>query len=817
MKKSDKEKKINRLIKGHGWFSLIVFLLFSVIAALLLAHTVFTVGSYMLQNKIASEYESVSYMARIYDLSLQSEYSDNVWDILDAEGSEYIIRDNDGRLIHGDKNNTCFKKGGFTHIANVEGEVEIYPDNGNTYIWVGDNGEIRLNWIGLFKLIGEDYDAPESDVLIINEDAIDEQFNFFGGFAFSFSTGIQIRLPLWIGFDVNGGAEKFIGKGYVSVMLGDLAITISAVMAVTLLLIVIFFLFLANMTGNIRNKKRVKKVMFGDLATGGRNQTYFTYYGEKNLRKGWAARQDFAVVDLHIVRYSSFCMCHSVADGEDILRRISACIKKQIKWRELFAHASGGEFHLLLKVKDQDQLTERLRVLITELEKVETAHAFRYHLGVSMIPPFRKPNGSIAKRKWVNLEQECNNAAAARKTIDGKESSDIAFFDVKLLQERKWHDLVEENCKQALENGDFVVFYQPKYNPKSGLLLGAEALIRWRSSNPEFAEPGSFVSPGKFIPIFEQNGFITEIDHYMLKHVAADQKKWLDQGFTCVPVSVNVSRAHFIEPDLAEQIRDIVDREGAPRNLIEIELTESAFFDDKNALVRTINTLKGYGFTVSMDDFGSGYSSLNSLKDMPLDVLKLDAEFFRGENANDRGKKVVSETIRLARRLGMHTVAEGVEVKSFVDFLADEECDMIQGFYFEKPMPGSDYEVMMKKRVTDKPLAHASENEEVLGDAADDAAVQNAVAERVEQESGVAEGTAIQSTVAESVEQEIGAAEEAVMQSTVADSVEQESDAAEEAVMQNTVTEDVAIQNTAAEGAVQEAAAADDTADKTES
>lgn len=776
MKKSDKEKKINKLIRGHGWFSLIVFLVFSVIAAVLLAYTVFTVGSYMLQTKIASEYESVSYMARIYDLSLQSEYGDTVWDILDAEGSEYIIRDNEGRLIHGDKNNTCFKKGGFTHIANVEGEVEIYPDNGNTYIWVGDNGEIRLNWMGLISLIGRDGDDYDGDVLIINEDAINEHFSFFGGFAFTFSTGIQIRLPLWIGFDVGGGTEKFIGKGYVSMMLGDLAITISALLAVAVLLVVIFFLLLTNMAGNIRNRRRVKKVMFGDLATGGHNQTYFTYYGERNLRKGWAARQDFAVVDLHVVRYSSFCMCHSVTDGEDILRRISACVKKQIKWRELYAHASGGEFHLLLRVKDQDQLMGRLRTLISELEKVETAHAFRYHLGVSMIPPFKKPSGSVAKRKWVDLEQECNNAATARKTIDSKESSDIAFFDVKLIQERKWQDLVEENCRQALENEDFVVFYQPKYAPSSGLLMGAEALIRWRSSNPAFAEPGSFVSPGKFIPIFEQNGFITEIDHYMLKHVAADQKRWLDQGFTCVPVSVNVSRAHFIEPDLAEQIRDVVDGEGAPRHLIEIELTESAFFDDKNALVHTINRLKEYGFTVSMDDFGSGYSSLNSLKDMPLDVLKLDAEFFRGENADDRGKKVVSETIRLARRLGMRTVAEGVEAREYVDFLADEECDMIQGFYFEKPMPGSDYEVKMKERISDKPAAHsdaaadmviqnavaestvqedaATQNAEAEGAVQDGAAVQNAEAEGAEQESTVQDGAAIQNAETESAEQE---------------------------------------------------------------
>ncbi len=188
---------------------------------------------------------------------------------------------------------------------------------------------------------------------------------------------------------------------------------------------------------------------------------------------------------------------------------------------------------------------------------------------------------------------------------------------------------------------------------------------------------------------------ITEIDHYMLAHVAADQKRWLDAGFKCVPISVNVSRAHFIESDLAEQIRDIVDAATCPHELIEIELTESAFFDDKKALIETINRLKGYGFAVSMDDFGAGYSSLNSLKDMPLDVLKLDADFFRGTSDDGRGEIVVSEAIRLAKNLNMRIVAEGVEVKEQVDFLASEGCDMIQGYYYAKPMPGTDYEQRM--------------------------------------------------------------------------------------------------------------------------
>jgi EAL domain-containing protein (putative c-di-GMP-specific phosphodiesterase class I) len=166
---------------------------------------------------------------------------------------------------------------------------------------------------------------------------------------------------------------------------------------------------------------------------------------------------------------------------------------------------------------------------------------------------------------------------------------------------------------------------------------------------------------------------------------------WLDMGYHPGCVSVNVSRAHFAEKDLAIQIRDMVNAAGCPHDLLEIELTESAFFDDQNAMIETIKALKSFGFKVSMDDFGAGYSSLNSLKDMPLDVLKLDAGFFRGDKAGDRGGIVVAETIKLAKSLHMKTVAEGVEEKEQVEFLASQGCDMIQGYYFAKPMPKSDY------------------------------------------------------------------------------------------------------------------------------
>ena len=249
-----------------------------------------------------------------------------------------------------------------------------------------------------------------------------------------------------------------------------------------------------------------------------------------------------------------------------------------------------------------------------------------------------------------------------------------------------------ERFDSAIKNEEFVVYYQPKYDPKTDLLRGVEALIRWNS--PELG----FKPPSTFIPILEKNGKIPDIDHYMITHVARDQKKWLDEGLECVPASVNVSRAHFIEKDLAQQIKNDVDAEGAPHELIEIEVTESAFFDDKRAMINTIRELKEYGFQVSMDDFGSGYSSLNSLKDMPLDVLKLDAEFFRGDLEDKRGEIVVSEALKLAKNLNMVTVAEGVEAREQVDFLAKHGCDMIQGYIYARPMEPEKYVKCMENK-----------------------------------------------------------------------------------------------------------------------
>ena len=262
----------------------------------------------------------------------------------------------------------------------------------------------------------------------------------------------------------------------------------------------------------------------------------------------------------------------------------------------------------------------------------------------------------------------------------------IASYDIEMKKQQLWERKVENDMDKALVTNQFKLYLQPKYSTKEEQLAGAEALVRWIHPTE------GFIPPNKFIPIFENNGFILQLDDYMIEQVAIQQSKWLQEGRKLFPISVNVSRAHFTREDLAEHICNIVDKYKVPHEFIELELTESAFFDDKYVLIDTVKQLKDYGFVVSMDDFGAGYSSLNSLKELSIDVLKIDADFFRGIDSVDRGMLIVTKVIELAKKLNMKIVAEGIESREQVDFLATQDCDLIQGYYFAKPMSLDEFE-----------------------------------------------------------------------------------------------------------------------------
>ena len=497
-----------------------------------------------------------------------------------------------------------------------------------------------------------------------------------------------IYCDYWIAYSVKDGSQIIGFKTHLPLTLNDFAYYILFLAITYLLATLIFIILVANVLRTHRNNRKMKKLIFRDHITGDRNWFWFAYTA-KNILKRRRSNVQYAIVSLTFVRYRNYVLCHSVDAGERTLRDIWKTINTFLDKNEIVAHGFIANYPILIKANTADEANARLERIIKSLSILGGEHDFKFQAGVYMIDP--------KVRKNADIDLLYNNASSARATLEATAETGIAFFDNQLVDDERWIDKVTERQKDALEKEEFKVYYQPKYDPRTNELMGGEALIRWDSQDL------GFVSPGKFIPIFEKSGFITKIDHYMLSHVARDQKKWIDEGRKCVPVSVNVSRAHFIETNLAEQIRDIVDREGAPHDLIEIELTESAFFDDTKQMLKTIKKLKSYGFLVSMDDFGSGYSSLNSLKDMPLDILKLDAGFFSGDKHNERADIVVSETLQLARKLNMTTVAEGVEDQSQVDFLAAEGCNMIQGYYYAKPMPREEYELRLAKTTPSAP------------------------------------------------------------------------------------------------------------------
>ena len=689
-----KEKTYRKIKKKNIWGSLIVFLLFSILSAVVLVAIIQALTLYVIDEKLSAEYAKVKEMGRLYDGSVLDDLS-SVYALLDSKDRDYVIVDADGEKIHQKGNDTYLPDRGEMSLSEYPDRIGIYRDSTeNGVLYLDNRGLMAVDMHMLsewFEKKDESDFVDEDNLAQVEEKYKNRSIVLLGGWNPDIINVIRgtmkvdkLEFPIWLSTDVDDGTGLMIVKGIIHVNTRDMVLISELMLALMGIIGVILIVMLISAISTAVKQRRITNLFFNDGETGAKNWMWFLIKGQQRLRKSMSHRNRYAVVNLIFVKYRNYCVCHSLVEGQKMLRKVYGIINGLMGPKELCAHSSSSNFALLMRYQDVEELKNRIYDIIQHLEMIGTEHKFSFQAGVYLIDPYED----------VDLERDYNNACTARSSMAESDDSGMVFFDDKFVDDQKWLSSVEERQQAALANEEFIVYYQPKYDPSTRKLKGAEALIRWES--PDLG----FVSPGKFIPIFEKNGFITEIDHYMIEHVARDQKKWLDAGYECVPVSVNVSRAHFVESDLAEQIAALVDKAGTPHRYIEIELTESAFFDDKKAMINTISRLQQNGFAVSMDDFGSGYSSLNSLKDMPLDVLKLDADFFRGENAGDRGRIVVSEAISIAKKLHMRTVAEGVEEKEQVDFLASQGCDMIQGFYFAKPMPGGDYEKRLSGEVT---------------------------------------------------------------------------------------------------------------------
>ena len=411
-----------------------------------------------------------------------------------------------------------------------------------------------------------------------------------------------------------------------------------------------------------------------DSLTGLYNQNYFFEYANQldQYFPNW--KMDAAVIDVdhfHLVN-----SLYGRKFGNEVLVKIADTLRS-ILADDMDGYACRYEADkFYLYCTHTDDFTIVSNRITEELNKMADGARIRIRIGVYSDPS-----------RTLEIEERFERAKLACNRIRNNYTCAVAYYDNKAHEENLFAERLILDVHKAIENKDLVVYFQPKYaiQGEKPVLRSAEALIRW--NHPEFG----MISPSKFIPLFENNGLIQILDHFVWEEAAAQVRKWKDEYGVTVPVSVNVSRMDIYDPKLQTRLMGILDKYGLQPSEYMLEITESAYADDADQLIEAVEGLRNKGFKVEMDDFGSGYSSLNLLAVLPVDVLKLDMQFVRNVHTNENTHKLIKLIMEIAEFMRVTVVAEGVENEEQYLLLKEAGCDLIQGFYFSKPVSAEEF------------------------------------------------------------------------------------------------------------------------------
>lgn len=455
------------------------------------------------------------------------------------------------------------------------------------------------------------------------------------------------------------------------------------------LIIVLLSIFLAVIIilgFMIKNRNRyneeIRKVAFLDGVTGTDNYIKFKLEASALLKSNRSKRYAIAYIDIHKFSYINDTFGYQT--GDQILSEVARTLLGQLGEGERGARLSADNFVCLITYENQENLLKRGHTFQSGCnERLALINSrFTVQLTCAIY---------LVKSGETDIPSLVGKADIAHKTIGDIHKSSVVFYDDKIQDEFLRTKKLESSMVSALQNDEFQVYLQPKIDLSTEKIVGTEALVRWKHPVE------GLIYPQQFISLFESNGFILELDFYIYEKVCSILRKWMDNGQKAMPVSVNVSKAHLANEQFAVQLNRLLRQYHIPTELFELELTESAFFDDTQEAVSLIKKLKDLGFSILIDDFGSGYSSLNLLKDLIVDVLKLDKEFFRKDGMTEKDKIIVDGIIRIANDLNLKIISEGVETQEQVDFLVHSGCHMAQGYFFARPMPVDEFEKLMEQ------------------------------------------------------------------------------------------------------------------------
>lgn len=381
--------------------------------------------------------------------------------------------------------------------------------------------------------------------------------------------------------------------------------------------------------------------------------------------------KNIAFIQFDVERFKLINETYGVDVGDELLQFFNDSLALVCTEEQPFCRLTADVFMIVTTFETRDDLVAFIRKVESMLCGYKNLE-YRLVFGVAVV-----------EDRAVHTRQHGDNATLARQLIKGNALENIGFYNSNMKSDLQKKKAIEDDMQKALLNGEFVMFLQPKHSIKTGKIIGAEALARWQHPIK------GMISPGDFIPVFEENGFILKLDMFIWEEACARIRSWINNKIPPVPISVNVSREYLQTFDVIDKIKSLLTKYDVPISLLELEITESV---DGTGVEDVVKKMKDAGFTMLMDDFGSGYSSLNMLKTTQFDVLKIDRSFLSEFMESQRGRKIIEHTISMSQDIGLDIIAEGVETVEQAKFLSDCGCDSAQGFFYSKPIPVAEFD-----------------------------------------------------------------------------------------------------------------------------
>jgi len=428
---------------------------------------------------------------------------------------------------------------------------------------------------------------------------------------------------------------------------------------------------------NLRETASIVNLLQYDRLTGLYTKEFF--YQRVKTFLNQQPDQEYDIICSDIENFKLVNDIFGVPAGDQILRGIADMYVSMVGERGICGRLNSDKFVCLLEHQTQYS-QEWFREVSDRINELSSSRNVVMKWGIYS-----------GVDHGLSIEQMCDWALLAAQSIKGQYGRYFAYYDEQLRSRLLLEQAITDSMETALAKGQFKVYLQPKYRIRDTALAGAEALIRW--NHPKLG----IMSPGQFIPLFEQNGFITKLDQFVWDKACAMLRDWDQKGYPQLSISVNVSRADIYNAELADVLTNLVGKYGLASSRLHLEITESAYTENPKQIIDTVTHLRELGFVIEMDDFGSGYSSLNMINQMPLDVLKLDMKFIQNETAKPVHQGILRFIMGLAGSMDLSVVAEGVETREQLERLSQFGCDYGQGYYFAKPMPYEEFEILLRQ------------------------------------------------------------------------------------------------------------------------